>query len=264
MQTLLLGPENAPVELGCLPQPEAPANLTEVAFGAGGTPRNRERVMSEDFNNMLLNTTIAAKEMLSGKLFGGTHSTADEVHRNDSTGDARAFRVHVLRRRAHMNGNSAASVTEMTWHKEMTKEAICCVQALRGENTSLRACVEVCMREIVAQAEAAGDAERSVKETWALTFGGHMPEFKVALALPGENPDFDEDEPRADDVGSVGASGWSGEGGEGRMAEGQRAAAGEGSSAQVTRHVKARRLAEATRKSVHAHRHIYIYISSPI
>jgi len=250
VQTLLLGPENAPVELGCLPH--SPATPTEAASGTGGTPRNRERVLSGDFNNMLLSTTIAAKEMLSGKLFGSTHSAADEE--NDSADDARAFRVHVLRRRAHTNRNSAASVTEMTSHKEMAQEAVCCVQALRGENTSLRACVEAFMREIASQASAAGDAERSVKETWALTFGGHMPESKVALALPGVNPDFDEDEPRADDVGSVGASRWSGESGEGGMAEGQRAAAGEGSRVEVTRDMKVRRLVEAAQKSLHAHR----------
>jgi hypothetical protein len=147
----------------------------------------------------------------------------------------------------------------MVLHHEIVREAeeaACRVRALRGDNTSLRECVESLLRALAMQANAAGDAQMAARESWELTFGAGKPRSK--LASLASKPDFDEDEPAADDVGSVSASksiettGVGGEAGDGSIGDG--AIYGLGAmSAQVNRDMKVRRLVEAARKTVQRH-----------
>jgi C-terminal processing protease CtpA/Prc len=302
VQSLLLGPEHALVELRCLPQLNAPSAVPNAAGSFGDIPRNNIRARSREFNSMLLNTTSAAKEMLTISssflllpplpplppptpptprtleghelLFGSTHVATNEdgksnggaPHSTLCTDDAGAFLVHVLRSCANPSANpiSAASGAEGALHHEIAKEAeeaACRVRALRGDNTSLQECVESLLRALAMQANAAGDAQKAARESWELTFGAGKQRSK--LAFLASKPDFDEDEPAADDVGSVGASKFIETTGDGSIGDGGGGGGGGAGiaaiywlgagSAQVNRDMKVRRLVEAAQKTVHRH-----------
>ena len=162
VQSLLLGPPHSPVELLCLPATDD--------FQVGAAARDDAETPSGEFNNMLLNTTEAARNLLRSSLLlpaAGSvsgHDGGRAWFRKDGSADAQirdSFRVTLLRGKASSD-DAEDSDDLLGFFTQEAETGFACLQGMRSDVQMLKACVEMLQSLLDLHTSSTDDTLRTV------------------------------------------------------------------------------------------------------